>query len=490
MENEYKPKVLVVDDEKGLRLGTKRLLELEGYSVDTAENGTEGIALGTKTAYDLALIDLKMPDKDGIEVLSEISKVHPTTICFITTAYASYDTAIESTKIGAFSYIPKPFLPEELLLQLKKGYDRHLLLVESEKWKCEREARLLEVTFEKTRLNTIINSITDGLLVVNSVGEAVLYNPSALKYLQLDTIQLEQYIIDKLHPEIAQLIQGILDTEEYLHTSFSAQIELIGRESLFVEATSSPVPHPDGTLAGVVIVIKNITEMKKIELLKSQFVSMVSHELKAPIAAVYGYLKLLNDNTIQIPEEKKNIFIHRSQIRLDSLLKLVNDLLDISKMEMKTIRREIKSVDLRPILESLIDFFQLEIKEKNITVTTHYSSSPSVIADSDEITRLFINLMSNAIKYNNKDGQITIELTHSGNYNLIEFRDTGIGMKPKEKERLFHEFFRAKNEFTKNISGTGLGLSIVKRIVDSYGGKIEVESEYKKGTIFRVYLPC
>jgi len=490
MENEYKPKVLVVDDEKGLRLGTKRLLELEGYSVDTAENGTEGIALGTKTAYDLALIDLKMPDKDGIEVLSEISKVHPTTICFITTAYASYDTAIESTKIGAFSYIPKPFLPEELLLQLKKGYDRHLLLVESEKWKCEREARLLEVAFEKTRLNTIINSITDGLLVVNSVGEAVLYNPSALKYLQLDTIQLEQYIIDKLHPEIAQLIQGILDTEEYLHTSFSAQIELIGRESLFVEATSSPVPHPDGTLAGVVIVIKNITEMKKIELLKSQFVSMVSHELKAPIAAVYGYLKLLNDNTIQIPEEKKNIFIHRSQIRLDSLLKLVNDLLDISKMEMKTIRREIKSVDLRPILESLIDFFQLEIKEKNITVTTHYSSSPSVIADSDEITRLFINLMSNAIKYNNKDGQITIELTHSGNYNLIEFRDTGIGMKPKEKERLFHEFFRAKNEFTKNISGTGLGLSIVKRIVDSYGGKIEVESEYKKGTIFRVYLPC
>ena len=257
-----------------------------------------------------------------------------------------------------------------------------------------------------------------------------------------------------------------------------------------MEATSSPVPHPDGTLAGVVIVLKNITELKKIEQLKSQFVSMVSHELKAPIAAVYGYLKLLNDTSMHVSDEQKNSFIERSQIRLDSLLKLVNDLLDISRMEMNTIRREIKSVDLRPILESLTDFFQLEIKDKNISVTTHYSSSPSVNVDSDEITRLFINLMSNAIKYNNKDGQISIELTHSGNYNVIEFRDTGIGMKPKEKERLFHEFFRAKNELTTNIAGTGLGLSIVKRIVDSYAGKIEVESEYKKGTIFRVYPPC
>ena len=319
MGTENKPKVLIIDDEKGLRLGTKRLLELEGYFVDTAENGTEGIALGTKREYDLALIDLKMPDKDGIEVLTEISKVYPNTVCFITTAYASYETAIESTKIGAFSYIPKPFLPEELLLQLKKGYDKRLLLIETEKWKREREMRLLEVAFEKTRLNTIINSISDGLLVINKRGEAVLCNPSVLKYLQLQTIQLEVYVVDKLHPEIAQLVSKYLDAEKFINASYSVQIELQSTEKIFIEVTSSPVPHPDGTLAGVVLVIKNITELKKIELLKSQFVSMVSHELKAPIAAVYGYLKLLNDNSIEISEEQKSNFIERSQIRLDSL---------------------------------------------------------------------------------------------------------------------------------------------------------------------------
>lgn len=489
MENENKPKILIIDDEKGLRLGTKRLLESEGYSVDTAENGTEGIVLGTKTEYDIALIDLKMPDKDGIEVLTEISKVYPNTVCFITTAYASYETAIESTKIGAFSYIPKPFLPEELLLQLKKGYDKRLLLIETEKWKREREMRLLEVAFEKTRLNTIINSISDGLLVINKRGEAVLYNPSVLKYLQLQAIQLEAYIVDKLHPEIAQLVSKYLDAEKFVNASYSVQMELQSTEKIFIEVTSSPVPHPDGTLAGVVLVIKNITELKKIELLKSQFVSMVSHELKAPIAAVYGYLKLLNDNTIQVSEEQKSNFIERSQIRLDSLLKLVNDLLDISRMETKTIRREIKEIDLQSVVKSIIELFQLEIKNKEIEVIAHYKSSSSINADVEEITRLFTNLISNAIKYNKIDGQINIELSQSGNYNLIEIKDTGIGMKPAEIKKLFHEFFRAKNELTQNICGTGLGLSIVKRIVDSYAGKIEVESEYNVGSVFKVYLP-
>lgn len=490
MGTENKPRVLVIDDEKGLRLGTKRLLELEGYIVDTAENGTDGVALGTKSEYDLVLIDLKMPDMDGIEVLNEITKVHPTSICFITTAYASYDTAIESTKVGAFSYLPKPFLPEELLLQLKKGYDRRLLLVESEKWKTEREARLLEVAFEKTRLNTIINSISDGLLVVNSAGEAVLYNPSALKFLQLDTIQLEQYIIDKFHPEIAQLIKNILDADNYQRKSFSVQIELMENERLFVEATSSPVPHPDGTLAGVVVVMKNITELKKIELLKSQFVSMVSHELKAPIAAVYGYLKLMNDKTIAIPEEQKNTFIERSQVRLDSLLKLVNDLLDISRMEMKTIHREIKEIHLQSVLESTVELFQHEINDKKIVLISEYNKCQPIRADVEEITRLFTNLISNAIKYNKSEGEIRINLKPSGNFNFVEIQDTGIGMKQEEKEKLFQEFFRAKNDRTKNISGTGLGLSIVKRIVDSYGGRIEVESEFTKGSVFRVYLPC
>jgi len=490
MDNYPKPKVLIVDDEKGLRMGTKRLLEMEGYEVDAAQNGTEGIAFGTSSDYDLAVIDLKMPDFDGMQVLRQIRDVHPNTVCFIATAYPGFDTATESAKLGAFNYIPKPFTPEELLTNLKQGYDRRLLLLEAEKWKREREESLLEVAFEKTRLNTIINSITEGILVINKHGQAVLYNPSARIYLQLSNIVIEEYVIDKLNPAIADLVNKFLSKNIYEKKSYSAQIEVKPEGELFIEATSSPVPHPDGSLAGVVVVMKNITESKKLEHLKSQFVSMVSHELKAPIAAVYGYLKLFSDPSIELSQEQKINHINRSIIRLDGLLKMVNDLLDISRMEMKAVHREIKDLNIPEIINSIFDLFQNEIKKKNLILSFRTADNLKAIkADNDEITRLFTNLISNAIKYNKESGNISISVQSVDKYILTTISDTGIGMKPEEKRKLFQEFFRAKNEQTKNISGTGLGLSIVKRIVDSYAGKIEVDSEFEKGTTFKIYLP-
>jgi len=485
-----KPKVLVVDDEKGIRTGVQRLLETEGYEVDIAENGTEGIKLGTTKDYDLAVIDLKMPDVEGIEVLKNIKQKFPNTVCFIATAYASYDTAIEATKLGAQSYIPKPFTPEELISELKNGYQKRQLLLEEEKWKREREERLLEVAFEKTRLNTIINSITDGVLVVNKEGLAVLFNPAVFRFLELDEVKVEEYILDKLRPEFLELINKFLLSDSKEKRSYTIQLELKPNREFFIEATASPVFHPSDNLAGVVFVFKDITELKRIELIKSQFVSMVSHELKAPIAAVYGFLKLISDENIKLKEEQKKDYINRSMIRLDGLLKIVNDLLDISRMEMKTVKREIKKVCITEIINSVLELFQIDIQKKSIQVEFDYQSNGFCInADVDEITRLYTNIISNAIKYNRQEGSIIIKIYHSGNFVVTEIKDSGIGMKEEEKKKLFSEFFRAKNEFTKNISGTGLGLSIVKRIVDSYSGKIEVESEYEVGTTFRIYLP-
>lgn len=490
MEENHIPKILIVDDEKGLRLGTKRLLESEGYLVDAAENGLGGIKLGTGTEYDIAIIDLKMPDVDGIKVLDEILKVHPNTVCLIATGYASYETAIESTKKGAFSYIPKPFSSEELLKKLNEGIYRRKLLIEKEIWKKEREERLLEIAFEKSRLNTIINCITEGILVVNKNGEAVLYNPAALKYLALDAITIEEHIIGKLHPKIAEMINKFLFAYNFEHKSYSTQIETKPDKQLFIEVTSSPVPGPDGKLAGVVIVLKDITDLKQIEMLKSQFVSMVSHELKAPLAAVSGYLQLFNESSIILTDTQKSEYIKRSKIRIDGLLKMVNDLLDISRMETNTINREIVNLNLEEIINTQLELFQLQIKNTELHFTMKSAAGlPFIKADKDEMSRLFTNIIGNAIKYNKQGGDLNIELDSSERYLTATVSDTGIGMKPEEKAKLFQEFFRAKNEKTKNISGTGLGLSIVKRIVDSYAGKIKVQSEFGIGTSFKIYLP-
>ena len=488
--NTYKPKVLIVDDEKGLRVGAQRLLTGEGYEVTTAENGTDAVRLGTEAEFDLAVIDLKMPDLDGLEVLQQIKEKFPNTVCFIATAFASYETAVEATRLGAHSYIPKPFSPEELLSNLKDGYQRRLVNLEAEKWKKEREESLLEVAFEKTRMNIIVNSIADGVLVVNKDGLAVLHNPAVLRFLELQRISVEEYILDKLRPEILEMFKKFIDEENNEHKSYTVQIELKPNREFFIEATASAVRHPGNNLAGVVIVFKDITELKKIELIKSQFVSMVSHELKAPIAAVYGFLKLFNDDSIPLTPEQRKDYQNRSMIRLDGLLTMVNDLLDISRMEMQTVHREIKRVCIHEVIATILELFQIDINKKGIHVIFDQDEYKQCIkADSDEITRLFTNLISNAIKYNREQGTITIKLSLSDDYLLATIKDSGIGLKPEEKNKLFTEFFRAKNDKTKNISGTGLGLSIVKRIVDSYSGKIEVESDYGEGTTFKVFLP-
>lgn len=487
---EYRPKVLIVDDEKGLRIGTQRLLQSENYDVETADCGMMGIKMGTEKEYDLALLDLKMPDIDGISVLKEIKKVRPNTVCFIATAYASYETAIEATKLGAFTYIPKPFSPDELLQNLRAGLERRMLILEAERLKREREERLLELATEKSRLNTIVSSLADGVFVVNKDGELVLFNPASVKYLELNDIILGEKILSILPPKIEEPIKSLLDSEVFENKTRSAEVELKPDRELVVEIKCSPVPHPDGSLAGVVTVIRNITEMKKVEYIKSQFVSMVAHELKTPMAAVLGFLNIILDPSLQTSPEQQKDYLGRSKNRLQGLLEMVNDLLDISRMEMKTKQRELKLLNIGELVKSTTDFLELETKKRGIEVKTKFHDNlPGILADNNEITRLFTNIIGNSVKYNKENGLIDIEVSKSGNFIVTRISDTGIGMKPEEKAKLFSEFYRIKNEHTRSISGTGLGLSIVKRITESYSGKVEVESEYGKGSTFTVYLP-
>lgn len=486
----YKGNILIVDDEKGLRLGTQRLLEEEGYTVSAAENGTEGLKLGTGTDFDVAIIDLKMPDIDGLDVLKEIKRVHPNTVCFIATAFASYDTAIQSTRLGAFGYIPKPFSPEELIYQVEQGIKQRTLILDAERHEREREQNLLELASEKSRLNAIIKSISEGVIVINVNGDVVYYNYSALKMLNLSNLKIGENIINKLPLQIVDIVTKIFSAEKFLIKSYTTEYSNKEGGELFIEAACTPIPHPDGSLAGVVVVLSNITEYKRIEIIKNQFVSMVAHELKTPLAAVRGFINIILDKSISLSPEKELDYLNRSNSRLKSLTDLVNDLLDISRMELKTKEREITEVNLSDVVSSTLQMLELEISRRELNLSYDVESGlPLIKADANEITRIVTNLISNAVKYNKDKGKIEVSLSSSGDYVILKVKDTGIGMKPEEKKKLFTEFYRAKNERTRGISGTGLGLSIVKRIVDSYFGLIEIESEYGKGSTFTINLP-
>jgi signal transduction histidine kinase len=240
----------------------------------------------------------------------------------------------------------------------------------------------------------------------------------------------------------------------------------------------------------VVIVLKDITEFKKLEQVKSQFVSMVAHELKAPVAASIGFIDILRKPELRGSPEQQSDFLSRTHSRLKSLVLMINDLLDISRMELHKVVREIQDVVVEDAIAEAAHLLKLEAEKKRVTLSIPSSETTHTIRiDPSELQRLITNLMSNAIKYNKEGGSVSVEVADDGLYTKVRVADTGIGLRPEEKQKLFGEFFRAKNEFTKNIHGTGLGLSIVRRIVEAYAGKVECESEYGIGSSFTLSFP-
>ncbi|MDD3807955.1 MAG: HAMP domain-containing sensor histidine kinase, partial [Candidatus Marinimicrobia bacterium] len=258
---------------------------------------------------------------------------------------------------------------------------------------------------------------------------------------------------------------------------------------LVVMANTATIFGENGQCLGAVSVLRDITEMKQLDQSKSHFVNMVAHELKAPLAAIHSYLKMILDNALGDDIVTYNTYLKRSLERTEALIELINDLFNIFRMDSKGVKRNLEKVEVATLLESLVEFFKPKMEEREITVNLALKHGLYINADSEEIRRVFTNLISNAIKYNKYEGHIDITCVADGRWVKVSVKDTGIGMTSEEKDRLFQEFFRAKNIYTRNITGTGLGLAIMKKIVDEYAGRITVETEFEKGSTFTVYLP-
>ncbi|HPA95624.1 MAG TPA: ATP-binding protein [Thermoanaerobaculia bacterium] len=218
-----------------------------------------------------------------------------------------------------------------------------------------------------------------------------------------------------------------------------------------------------------------------------QLLSVIVHELKAPLAAIEGYLYLLQDpGTGSDPAVYKKA-VDRSLVRIGGMRKLITDLLDLTRIESGQKRRELVPLELADVARAAIESVQPEAERRGIAVTLHAPEPVPMVADRAEMEILFNNLLTNAVKYNRDGGTVTVRLT-GGERVRIEVADTGIGMTPEETARLFHEFVRIKNEKTRNIPGSGLGLSVVRKLAHLNGGEVTVESSPGVGSTFTVEI--
>jgi PAS domain S-box-containing protein len=484
--------ILVVDDERGIREGCRRILIDEGYTVDVAENGKQGLQMVNAKPYDLLLVDLMMPVMSGLELMEEVRQFDPEIIMIVITGFATIETAVDAMKHGAYDYIPKPFTPEQLISVLNRGLEKRRLSKETEKLREERDQRLLEIASEKSKLHAVVNSMADGIIVINRQRQLALWNPAAIKMLDLDARLEPGKSVDEiiLQKDLIEVINKAFSPDSTQYTVFSEEIELSGVDSKTLMVNVARVRDEMGRDLGVVSTFRDITGLKEIEEVKSQFVRMVAHELRAPLAAVTGYLTAYLTGVAGKDPQLNRQMLERARLRAQSLIELVNDLLQFSKLESKKITRKKELLDISDIMVNTIELLKPQGASKDLIFELNIPEKlPLIEADRTEMEQLLTNLISNAIKYNVKDGKVIISAIPDTNFLIIKIADTGIGMDEGSLPYIFDEFYRVQGPKTRYTTGTGLGLSIVKRIVESNFGRIKVESEVDKGTTFSVKWP-
>ncbi len=485
--------ILVIDDDQTIRDGCSRILSKGGWTVITAENGQRGMdAIRSRQGeIDVVLLDLMMPGVSGMEVLEQSLGMRPDLLVIVITGYATVESAVEAMKKGAYDFIPKPFTPDQLRIVVKRALERRALQKEAEFLRRERERSLRDISTEKSKIKTIIHSMGDGVLVCDQDGSFVLTNPAADRMLQLSDDLLGKLLSGiSLPPELASTIQERLKMKDSAYTSISQELILGKSGEIYLRAHTAPVQNDLGEMMGTVTVLQDISPLKELDKMKSEFIAMVAHELRTPIATVEQQLTAILNKTAGEITEKQEQLLSRAKERTQGLLILIKDLLDLSKIEEGKMVQYKEPLSLQEVIQRVVDLMRVEAEAKKIDL--QFSCSPLIpliTADRNSMEGVFTNLISNGIKYTPVGGKVSVTLSEEGGCVKATVSDTGFGIQKENLPRIFDRFCRVKSAETRQIVGTGLGLSIVKSIVDAHLGAISVESEIGKGTTFTLLFP-
>ncbi len=483
-------KVLVVDDEEHIRMAVERILRRLDCGVLLAPDGEQALSILEEEDVAVVLLDLKMPGIDGMEVHRRIREAGYEVQVIIITGYATLETAIEAMKQGAYDFIPKPFDKDHLALVVDRALNTVRMEQERARLEQERQRALLDLNTEKSRIRTILESLPHGVMVTNTQGRVVLINQTARQILAREESLLGCEIGECLEDgDLCELIRS--QSQSSGQDDVNYELDL-GDGSYYVVRTN-PVLGEKGECLGAVVVFGDISDLKKMDRLKSEFVAKVSHELRSPLSTIHEQMALvLQDMLEQEQPEKEKRILSRAKEKTKGMLSMIEDLLDLSRVEAGSAYTDVQEVDLRQQLESQVDFYRDHSSEKGqeLVLEPAGEERPVVQADPRALESVFGNLIGNAVKYTPESGRVTVRIGPvEGGRVHVEVEDTGIGISEKEQARIFERFYRVKNSRTKSITGTGLGLAIVKGILDDLGGDISLRSQQDQGSTFIVTLP-
>jgi len=481
IKDSFKPKILVVDDEKVIREGCHEALSSEGFNVILAENGEQGLKMIGKEHFDIILLDLMMPGLSGFEVLSHVKKLHPDTVIIVITGYATIEHSIEAMKNGAFDFIPKPFSPDQLRVMVSKA--------------IEHMHALKDIANEKSRMRVLINLLADGVMLTDAEKRLVLANPAFMKIIGFKGGNFigRPFTLVVQNEQLQKMIDETLSMPENAFTELTEELEIERNgedEKATYVARCLPFRDRISRNLGTITVLNDITYLKKIDQLKSDFVSMVAHEIKNPMSSVLAQIKVIQDGLAGNVTQKQDEILGRASEKIKGLVTLSSDLLYLAKREAGLSTLERINCNITEILEEQVDFHQQKARSKRIQLELdQLPDLPPVFANKQNMEEVVSNLITNAINYTHGEGKITVSARPENLYLCISVSDTGLGIAKEDLDRIFDRFYRVKNEKTRYIIGTGLGLPIVKSIVEAHNGMIRVESKPDYGSTFSVFIP-
>lgn len=351
------------------------------------------------------------------------------------------------------------------------------------------------ITNERNRLEAILNSMIGATLVVDTEGNIVLANPTAEILLGVKNEDILGKSVNSaiLQDEIRLLFNTFMSQQsEYLikETSIANPKDGITR---FIKANLARVHDYMGKITGSVLMFYDITKEKEVDRLKTEFISITSHELRTPLATIKNAVTLIARGATGDLSDNQRKFLDIAKRNIDRLSALINDLLDLSKIESGRLELVKSEININAIVEEVVNAFSTLAIDKKVGLQSGIDRDlGKITADHDKIFQVINNLVSNALKFTEPGGAVTVSTSIYGtdkNYVQVSVRDTGIGIDKKDFDKLFKRFQQLDSVLTRKVTGTGLGLAISKQIIELHGGKIWVDSEPGKGSIFSFILP-
>ncbi|HHQ0450345.1 TPA: two-component system histidine kinase PnpS [Listeria monocytogenes] len=348
------------------------------------------------------------------------------------------------------------------------------------------ETQMFEIKQNEQRLNAIVQNLVSGVMLINVDKQVIMTNRTMYQILGETEITGKPFYEVIKSFALSQLIEATFETK----TIQQKEIILYFPREMILDASVSPILGENGEITGIILLLHDITQIRHLENVRSEFVTNVSHELKTPVTALKGFAETLLDGAMY-DEMLLKKFLTIIKEESDRLHRLIMDILALSRIEQNPVAENVELVDIDEVIEqSARTIFEMAT-EKNIRVTIPEKTSASVMieTDRDKLQQIIINLLSNAINYTPVDGKVEVKLIEQEAEVIIEVTDNGIGIPAKDIDRVFERFYRVDKARSRHSGGTGLGLSIVKHLVENCGGRIEVESQEEVGSTFRVTLP-